>query len=251
MPSPVRPDEIAEQITTIGPVSGAIVMVHASMRRVGPIVGGADGLIDGIVEALGPTGTMVMMIAADDDEPFDRLTTEADEDNGVLAEVFREHPGVEVNDHPACRLAALGPAAADLLDPQPLHDYYGPGSPLERIYQRQGLVLRLGSDIDTVTLAHYAEYRADVSPKRRVSRHYTRADIGDIVVDSLDDSDGIADWRGGDYFSHIMIDFLAAGLASVGPVGHCEAELLDGRRFVDFAIDWMERHLTADQVISA
>lgn len=223
-------------------------MVHASMRRVGPITGGADGLIEAIVAALGPNGTMLMMLAADDDEPFDRLTTEADEDNGVLAEVFREFPGVSVNDHPACRFGALGPDAAELLDPQPLHDYYGPGSPLERLYQRRGAVLRLGSDIDTVTLAHYAEYRANVADKRRVTRRYTRADIGPITVDSLDDSDGIADWKHGDYFSQIMVDFLAACLAETGPVGQCTAELLDAVTFVDFAVQWMERNLVPEQL---
>ncbi|MGI9595078.1 MAG: aminoglycoside N(3)-acetyltransferase [Acidimicrobiales bacterium] len=243
MSTATDPNEIAASIAALGPVFGRELMVHASMRKIGPIVGGGAGLIDAIMSVLGPEGTMVMMIAADDDEPFDRLTTEADEENGVLAEVFRQYPGVAVNDHPACRFAALGPAARDLLDPQPLHDYYGPGSPLERLYRRQGLVLRLGSDIDTVTLTHYAEYLADVPDKRTVARSYVRADSGELIINSLDDSDGVVDWKHGDYFSHIMIDFIAAGLASVGPVGGCTAELLDGPIFVDYAVEWMERHL--------
>jgi aminoglycoside N3'-acetyltransferase len=235
--------ELTADLDALGGIRGRVVMVHASLRAIGPVDGGACGVIDAIRAALGPDGTMLMMIAANDDAPFDRLSTAADPDNGVLAEVFRTHPSVVVNDHPACRFAAVGPAAATLLDPQPLDDYYGPGAPLERLCKMDGAVLRLGADVATVTLTHYAEYLAVVSAKRRVERRYQRAGSGEIVVASLDDSDGIAAWDHGDYFSQILIDFLDQQRASVGPVGCCTAELLDARAFIAFATDWMEREL--------
>lgn len=62
-------------------------------------------------------------------------------------------------------------------------------------------------------------------------------------MSSLDDTDGIADWEPGDYFSQILIDFVDRERASVGPVGGCIAELLDVREFVAFATNWMEREL--------
>ncbi len=234
---------LTDEICALGAVEGRAVMVHASLRAVGPVDGGAVTVIDAIRSAIGPDGTMLMMIAADDTEPFDRLTSEADEDNGILAEVFRTYRGVEVNDHPACRFAAIGPNAADLLEPQPIDDYYGTGSPLERLVDLDGVVLRLGADLDTVTLTHYAENLANVAGKRRVQRTYRRADTGDIVVRGIDDSAGIADWDGGDYFPQILVDFVAMGHAAVGPVGGCTAELLDAGAFVDFAIHWLEQHL--------
>lgn len=243
MADAVSPEQLAEQIRSLRPTATGPIMVHASLRRVGPVVGGATGVIEAVRLATGPRATMVMMVAAADEEPFDRLTTEADEDVGVLAEEFRTHPGVTVNDHPACRFAALGPDAADLLDPQPVDHYYGPGSTLERLYRAGVQVLRLGSDIDTVTLTHYAEYLAEVPHKREVTRHYVRADTGPLDVVSLDDSDGIAVWPRGDYFGQILVDFVASGAATVGPVAGCTAELLDGRTFVDFAVAWMEREL--------
>lgn len=218
-------------------------MVHASLRRLGPVQDRADGVLDAIRLALGSNGTMLMMIAADDAKPFDRLRTQADKDNGVLAEVFRTRRGVEVSDHPACRFAAWGPAARDLLEPQPLHDYFGPGSPLERLYERGGAVLRLGADTDTVTLTHFAEYLADVPNKISAERRYTRADCGDISVRSLDDTHGIASWAGGDYFSRILLDFIGEDAARTGHVGDCVADLLEAREFVQFAVRWMEREL--------
>jgi aminoglycoside N3'-acetyltransferase len=239
------PAELTRGLHALGEIRGRVMMVHASLRAIGPVRGGAVGVIEAVQEALGPDGTMLMMVAADDGEPFDRLCTPADPDNGVLAEVFRTHPGVVVNDNPACRFAAVGPAAAALIEPQPLHDYYGPGSPLERLYEMGGAVLRLGASVDTVTLTHYAEYLAEVPAKRRVERRYERADIGEIVVSSLDDTDRIAHWEPGDYFSQILIDFLDQGRASRGRFGRRTAELLDARQFVAFATDWMERELIA------
>ncbi len=237
------PAEIAADLAELGEVRRRAIMVHASLRAIGPVDGGASGVIEAVRAALGPDGTMLMMIAANDGEPFDRLSTPADPDIGVLAEVFRTHHGVMVNDHPACRFAAVGRAAPALLEPQPLHDYYGPGSPLERLCEMGGAVLRLGANVDTVTLTHYAEYLAPVPARRRIERHYQLAGAGEIVVSSLDDSDGIADWKAGDYFSQILIDFLDQGRASAGSVGGCVAELLDAREFVVFATDWMEREL--------
>lgn len=234
---------LTRQLQALGLATDRPVMVHAGLRSIGPIEGGADTLIDAILAAIAPAGTMVMMVAESGAEPFDRLTTPADPENGVLAEIFRRRAGEGVSDHPASRFAAIGPDAAHLLSPIPLHDYYGPGSPLERLVERRGQVLRLGASPDTVTLTHYAEYLAQIPNKRRVQRAYTRADTGSLTIDSLDDSDGIAIWPKGDYFPQILRDFLAAGQARTAPVGNCTAELLDAQAFTDFATKWMEREL--------
>ncbi len=81
---------------------------------------------------------------------------------------------------------------------QPWDDYYGPGSPLERLVEAGGKVLRLGADVDTITLLHYAEYLAEMPGKRRVVRHRrVRAGSGNGRsgrIEALDDSDGIAEW---------------------------------------------------------
>jgi aminoglycoside N3'-acetyltransferase len=148
-----------------------------------------------------------------------------------------------VNDHAAARFGAYGPKATELLEPMPLHDYLGPGSVLERFTEMNGAILRLGANIDTVTLTHYAEYLAKIPNKRRVRLRYERADIGEQWIESLDDTYGIAEWEGGDYFPQILIDFMAAGYAKIGPVGNSTAELFEAKPFVKFAVKWLESHL--------
>jgi aminoglycoside N3'-acetyltransferase len=240
----VDASSLVRDFRALGLTHGNVVMVHASMRKVGPVIGGAAAVLDALVEVIGPGGTILMVLSADEDEPFDALQSPVDvEEMGILAEVFRTRAGVLVNDHAADRFAALGPKAPYLLNPTPLHDYHGPGSVLERLVAADGLVLRLGANPDTVTLTHYAEYLADVPNKIRVKRRYVRADIGEQWIESLDDTDGIAQWAHGDYFPQILIDFVQAGHARIGPVGNCRAELLRAQPFVHFAVDWMNRHL--------
>lgn len=258
---------IVEDLAALGVRPGDTLMVHASMRRLGPIEGGALGLIAALDRAVGSDGTLMMTLGADDPwswvnerperereaaladaPPFETATTPAEPDIGVLAEVFRTAPGTVVNDHPEGRFGARGAHALDLITNPPWDDYYGPGSPLERFVQAGGKVLRLGADLDTITLLHYAEYLTDVPDKRRVTRHRRIATPdGPVIrtISCLDDSDGIVELGDDaeDYFITLTRDALAAGLATVGPVGSATAELFDGAALVAFASEWMHRHL--------
>ncbi len=225
--------ELTTQLRRLGVSPGDVVMVHASLRRIGPVEGRAAGVIAAIDQAVGMTGTSMMTLGARDDwswvnerpeedrpgllagaEPFDAAHTPADPDVGLLAEVYRRHPDTVVSDHPEGRFAARGRLAAALTADQPWDDYYGPGSPLERLVEAGGRVLRLGADIDTVTLLHYAEYLADMPGKRRVVRHRkVRAGRGAVIrrIETLDDSDGIVAWPGDDYFGLILQAYLDEG----------------------------------------
>ncbi len=257
---------LCAQLRVLGVRPGDLVMVHASLRRIGPVSGGADGVIDALDAAVGAGGTVLMVLGARDDlawvndrpeaerpallsdaVPFDDRTTPADPDMGVLAEVFRQRTGTLVSDHPEGRFGARGPLAAALVADVPWDDYYGPGSPLERLVQYGGKVLRLGADMDTLTVLHYAEYLAAVPDKRRVRRHRLVAAEGGAqlrVVECLDDNDGIVERPGEDYFITLLRAYLATGRASTGMVGQAGSELLDAADVVAFGAAWMGEHLT-------
>ncbi len=257
--------ELAADLQAIGVRPGEVLMVHASMRAVGPVVGGATGLLDALDAAVGSTGTLFMTLGARDDmgwvnerpeperagllagsEVFDHLATPADPEIGVLAAVFRTRAGTRVTDHPEGRMGARGAAAEHLLAPVPWDDYYGPGSPLERFVDAGGRVLRLGADLDTLTVLHHAEYLVDLPAKRRVRRHRLvhGADGPEIrVIECLDDSDGIVTQEGEDYFAVILRKYIEAGRATVGRVGHASSELIDAADVVAFGVAWMAAHL--------
>lgn len=262
---PTTRNGLVTQLQALGLRPDDVVMVHASMRAIGDVEGRAEGVIRALENAVGPRGTLLMNLGARDDwdwinqrpeaeraallvhaPAFAYLQTPADPDVGVLAEVFRRMPETLVNDHPDARFGARGKRAQDLVSGLPWHDYYGPGSVLQHLLDAHGKVLRLGADLDTVTLLHYAEYLSAVPEKRRVRRHHLvhGADGPETrVVECLDDTNGIADYPGDDYFGVIVGEYLRCGAAARGRVGRATSELIDARDLVDFAVRWMNAHL--------
>lgn len=265
MSDPWTATDLVGDLTRLGVRQGDLLMVHASLRAIGPVTGRASGVVAALDAAVGPRGTLLMTLGALDEwswvndhpeetradflanaEPFDPLETPAQHDVGVLADVFRTTPGTLVSNHPEGRFGARGRLADELTRDVPWNDYYGPGSPLERFVEADGRVLRLGADENTVTLLHYAEYLARVPEKRRVRRHRrVFGPEGPVirVVECLDDSLGIVDWHGEDYFALILREYLATHDALHGRVGGARSELLDARDLVTCGARWMSTHL--------
>jgi aminoglycoside N3'-acetyltransferase len=257
--------DLTADLRRLGVRADDTLMVHASLRAIGPVERRADGVVDALARAVGPAGTLLMTLGARDDwgwvndrpeadraellrdaEPFDALRTPADPDIGVLAEVFRTRPGTVVSDHPEGRFGASGRLADHLTADVPWDDYYGADSPLARLVAAGGRVLRLGADLDTLTLLHHAEYLAAVPEKRRVRRHRLVAGTGGPqlrVVECLDDSAGIVDRPGEDYFIVILREYLATGRVATSHVGGATSELIDAPDVLAFAVEWMNRNL--------
>jgi len=263
-----RLDEIAADLRALGVMPGDLLFVHASLRRLGPVAGGAVGVVGAIERAVGPSGTVMMVLGATNDwdwvnahpeperaalladaEPFDPAATPALPEVGVLAEVMRTMPGTVVNNHPEGRFAARGHLADDLLRDLPWDDYYGPDSALARFVDRGGRVLRLGANPDTVTVLHYAEYLADVPATVRLRRHRKVLDAKGtriVVVECLDDENGIVpDERqpDEDYFALVLREYLSTGRATSGTVGDAPADLIDAADIVAFGATWMGANL--------
>ena len=256
---------LTDDLERLGVCAGDTVMAHVSLRAIGPTEEGAEGLLRSMERAVGETGALLMVLGARNDwawinqlpeseraaklraaEPFDALQTPVDPDVGTFAELFRRHPGTRVSDHPEGRFAARGHDAAAMLDDPPWDDYFGPGSPLERLLQRDGKVLRLGANPDSVTLLHHAEYLTDVPDKRRARRHRlvrTAQGTEVRVVDCLDDNQGIVDYPAEDYFAACLRAYLATGSVRTGAVGSAASELIEARDIVPFAVEWMNIHL--------
>ena len=239
------PDLVAD-LCRLGVRADDTVMVHASLRRIGRVEGGAAGVVQALEAAVGPDGTLLMNISPSGAEPFDPRQTPCDPELGVLAEIFRQLPGTLVSNHPEGRFGARGRLAESLISDVPWNDYYGPGSPLQRLVELRGKVLRLGADTNTVTLLHYAEYLVPLPAKRRVVRYpRVQGPTGPVIrrVECLDDSEGIVDYPGEDYFSVVLTEYLATGLASQRMVGSATSELIDATDLVAFAVNWMSRNL--------
>lgn len=253
----------------LGLTPGDIVMVHASVRSVGPVLGGPDEIHRAIVDAVSPGGTMMMLIGAPDgfddvgrgilsaeEEAhilehmplFDKQATRANRDNGTLAEFFRSSPGTLMSDSVAVRLGARGPRAAELMAGHPNNWPFGHGTPFEKFVAARGKLLLLGSDHDQVTLLHYAESIADFPNK--IVRNFTVPVVQDgkrvwLKCQEYDSTTGAhANWSERQ-FGEIVDDFVAAHdgtpHCTAGKVGDSPSHLIDAAALVDHAVAMMEQ----------
>ena len=266
-------EDLLADLRALGVRGGDLLMVHASLRRIGLSraeagEGGAERLLDALEAAVGPDGTVMMVLGSHYEmdwvnkgpietraqllagsAPLVPATAPAMAEVGWLAETFRRRPGTVFSDNPSGRFGARGARAAELMAGQPWNDYYGPGSPLDKLVGAGGRILRLGANPDTLTALHYAEYLAELPDKIRTRWDYVLADPGGgprhAWIDCLDDSRGIAEWRGDDYFVDILEAYLALGRHRDGLVGKARSELIDAADLVDFGARWMETNLSA------
>ncbi len=140
---------------------GGVLLVHASLRSLGEVPGGAATVIAGLRQALGPDGTLLMpalsYAAVTRERPrFDLVLTPSNV--GVIAESFRRQPGVMRSLHPTHSVCGIGPAAAALLgkhgqDATPC----GAHSPFRLLPQAGGQLLMLGCGLAPNTSFHAIE----------------------------------------------------------------------------------------------
>lgn len=233
-PRPVPVDTVVDQLWALGVRKGDVLMVHTSFRAVRPVEGGPAGLIEALMRALGPTGTLVMPSWPEHgDRPFDPATTEVARDLGVVARLFWRLPGVARTTHVQA-FAAIGPQAHRILaDPLPLPPHR-PESPVGRVHELGGQVLLLGVNHDADTTIHLAEVYAGV-PYGRPKRCASVVDGRFTLISYLENDHCCERFRRVD-------DWLReAGTQSEGPVGHAEARLAKAESIVSAVVSRLRR----------
>jgi aminoglycoside 3-N-acetyltransferase len=261
--APITGATIVGELWALGLRRGQVVLVHASLSRIGWICGGPQAVIESLLEVLGPQGTLMMPTHTTDNSepslwsnppvpepwwpmirdqtpPYDPRTTPSRR-MGALAELFRTWPGVQRSAHPQHSFAALGPHADYLVDDHVLDEGLGDRSPLGRLYALDGRVLLLGVGHANNTSLHLAEHRAAWPGKRWEQQ-------GAAVWEG-----GHRRWRAFEGLDYDSDDFERLGAAweadeasvgawTRGPLGDGQATLLRQRPLIDFAGPWMCEH---------
>lgn len=262
-------ESLAGDLRALGLAAGQVVLVHASMRRIGPVQGGASAVVDSIRRVVGGSGTLVTpAITADNSDssrahlarirgmsgaqvarfrasmpPFDPATTPST-GMGSIAEHVRTAPGAVRSAHPQTSFAALGARAARIVSGHRPDCHFGERSPLARLYEMDARILLLGVGYDVCTAFHLAEYRYAADPPRRAYRCVITNggsrlwwEYEDVVLDDAD-------------FGAIGRDWERAGAVSRGPVGLAASRLMPLAPAVDFASAWLRAHRVGAAVSS-
>ncbi|GIJ79837.1 aminoglycoside 3-N-acetyltransferase [Micromonospora phaseoli] len=259
--APATLDSLTAQLAAAGLVAGRSVLVHSSMRAVGPVDGGVSALLCAVRQVVGRAAVVVPTQTAynstsspqfqaatdgltaaevarhvDRIEAFDPASTPSS-GMGVLAERVRRDPAAVRSGHPQTSFAALGHGAVELMRVHDLDCHLGDRSPLGALYELDATVLLLGVDYAACTAFHLAEYRLPYQQFRGYScfvRDGDRRVRRDFKGLDLDDGD----------FGRIgrALEQSADPLVTRGRVGYAVTRTMSVRRSVDFAVGWMTRN---------
>jgi aminoglycoside 3-N-acetyltransferase len=214
------------------------VTVHSSLRAVGPIENGADGLIDALCAYLREG---LLLIPTHTWRDFSRLSYDVKESVpclGVLSRVAACRPDAVRSLHPTHSLAGFGRTAAEYLaGEERCTTITPPTSALGRLYEERGKILLIGVDHRSNTFLHSAEERLRV-PNRISSESFVfsiRTADGNILKSAglhPFHSEGIP--RGAsEYFSNYAKPLEECGAVTRGTLGDAEVLCCDAFRTVE------------------
>lgn len=248
-------ESLKKQLKDLGIQKGDQLMVHSSLKSMGWIAGGAQAVIEALIETVTDSGTIVMPSqSADNSDPVYWMEPPIPENwhaelrenlpaydphltplrgMGKIAECFHRHPSTIRSPHPSHSFMAWGADAAEWMRDHPLEDSFGEGSPLAKMMEAEVKILFIGVGFDSCTALHYAEFAQDdrtTSPQGAATmlngeRIWQRFECVDM------DSDR---------FPEIAKDF--QGDIKNGKLGQAEVKLVYMRPLVEFGIEWLQEN---------
>ncbi len=255
----VLKQDILDALSAVGLARGQSVMVHTSLSSLGFVCGGAQVVIEALLETVGPEGTVMMPTQSWKNlDPTEGVHWEEPEEwwqqirdhwpaynkeitptntMGAVAEMFRKWPGAMRSDHPARSVAAWGKYAQFLTENHDLSNIFGENSPIGKLYDLDGYVLLIGVGYDKNTSLHLADVRAEYPGKHNCRQYSAVIENGSRVWKQYDTL-----FVDGEDFDAIGEAFEQAYPVQKVRLGNGTLTFMKQRQLVDFAVKWMEEN---------
>jgi aminoglycoside 3-N-acetyltransferase len=152
----ISSERIRKELKALGIKSGMNVMIHSALSKVGHLRGGADAIIDALLNLIGKKGTLLAPsfnhFSARVFNPLVTPTT-----NGAIPEAIWRRADAVRSQHPSHAIAAIGPNAKAWCEGHLENGIWAANSPIGHLIESGGYVLSLGVDHNTTTAYHLAE----------------------------------------------------------------------------------------------
>ncbi|HJF33639.1 MAG TPA: AAC(3) family N-acetyltransferase [Sporosarcina psychrophila] len=257
-PSFQSKETLKEQLSTLGVKSGDHIIVHSSLKSMGWIAGGAQAVVESLIETVTCNGTIIMPAqSADNSEPsywmlppvpkawHEPIRQSIPAYNpslthlrgmGKIADCFHRHPETIRSPHPAHSFMAWGLHADEWMAEHPLEDSFGMSSPLGKMLVANVKVIMIGVGYESCTALHLSEYLVPgltVSPQgaaimqdgERFWATFDMADVDSDVFPAL-----------GQAFEGIN-----PGIVLDGKLGQALCKVVPMKPLVDFGTEWIRK----------
>lgn len=233
----VTKEQIKAGLSELGLRAGDVVVMHSSLSSFGKVAGGAETVVNAVLEALGPTGTLVVPTFHYEPGIFDHENTPSIV--GAITEEVRGRRDAIRSHHPTHSVAAIGPLAEAITEDVEKHDPFGRGSALYKALMVGGKILQLGVTHTTNSTIHVAEELANVPYLERQRRVGIRKPDGTVIYKWIR-KPGCS--QGFDVVDEAMQEQNAI---SEVMIGKCKARLMSARALVDMAVELLRVDPTA------
>lgn len=149
--------DLLEQLRAMGIAAGDTLLVHSSLSKIGYVEGGPEAIVDVLLEAVSPTGHVLMPNSPNAGYQLEYIQTldvfdvaHSPSKLGAITEAFRKRPEARRSISATEPVSCIGPDAAAFVD-----GHYGQTtpytaqSPFYKVAERGGKILYIG-----VTLAN-------------------------------------------------------------------------------------------------
>lgn len=155
----VTKSQIRTGLHDLGVTAGNVLLVHSSLRSFGYVQGGADAVIDALLEAVGAAGTVVvptLSFTVLKSWPLLFSVKRTPSSTGLITETLRLRRHARRSRHPVSSAAAIGAQAANVTAGH-RDTPCGPDSPYYRVFELGGKVVFFGASLGSNSVFHCAE----------------------------------------------------------------------------------------------
>ena len=139
--------------------AGDKYIVHISMKSLGWVEGGAETVIEAMIESVSPGGT-VFIPTMTFGKPFNPKRTPPE--TGKIPDVFWRRPDAVRSLSPSHSIAGIGPDAEHILEDHEKTIPNGPDSPLGKLADENGSIMLVGVTHKSNTAIHICTYLAEL-----------------------------------------------------------------------------------------
>lgn len=251
--------ECVTRFSEAGIAAGDTVLVHGSLKAVGWISGGANTIVDALLQVIGPQGTLILpaqytenldpglleppvdptmaTILRQTQPPFRGKATHLPTMGSLTAAVQLDDRS-KISDHPTCAVLALGKHAKWITADHALSPAFGPGSPYTKAAELNAKVVLIGVDYSVLSALHTVQCQTNALPWCIHS-----ASVGSpgsvhrvVYLDLVYTSTA---------FNAIGLAYESSHPVTTQRLGHAILRTLELSSLLAFAKTWMERNETA------